>query len=195
MADSKGFTKKETDTTGPKEDYKKAWSRGQTIAQSAETMSSNNKTSTDSAYDTSAMAHWILGGIGGSLQDGPGGWGGGNGQQATAPNDCFKPGYGCVRNDEECVYSVTCNSKGTYDISRVGSCRRRCQSACGTGANPLICNREYHCTPGASTCSKRSFCEAPITTKCTPQALQKVQNEISQRGTKAPHLIVVPNVA
>ena len=182
IADSTGFSSADTDTLGPSKDFKKAWSMGQTVAQYLAELG-NNQTDSGSTYgnDTSSLASWIMGGLGGEIDDANYGWGnsgkkhhsGSSGSGGATPTAHAAGPCGACRQGFECIRPVNCKS-GTYNLATATpTCVQNCKP--GSGACTNQCNRnDRRCYGGSSnagcqTLKTSAYC-LPNPTSCAPSA-------------------------
>ncbi|KAL9048538.1 MAG: hypothetical protein Q9162_007667 [Coniocarpon cinnabarinum] len=189
VADSTGYVQKETDKIGPDNEHKSYWNSGMTFAEgraAAEAVYSNNSNSED--HDSS-MAGFIMGGIGGQIEDLGGFTSGDNsgGDGGCTANSCGK--------NQDCRYSAACEN-GAYDVSRLNA-KPQCKTYCkrhgtGCGSN-FFCNFDsLSCAPNGKCFALRQdigFCESLSTKRgaktCNTQnALTKVGSEIVGKKLK-----------
>ena len=199
IADSTNFSSSDTDTLGPSENFKQAWSKHQTVAQYLSQLG-NNHTSSNFAYgnDTSSLASWIMGGLGGEIDDAKkttSGWNGNthNGQHQSggsgSGSSCGNCGQGAA-----CIRPVSCTS-GTYNVAAAQpTCVKVCKPGQGTRC-PGHCNRnDRKCTGGSKaacqTLTTQAFC-LPTPASCPPSAFSSAQAALQTAKSDHPYVFIV----
>lgn len=205
VAESTGYASVDTNMNGPPADSIKAWNNGQTIAEAQASLAAlYNNTIPDTAYDSSSLDGWIMGGLGGiddrfpTVGSGPGSGSHGGSIFGSTLDDKCRPYSNDCGSDQLCVKSVACGDDGEYDIKVPFRCKRKCSSKnkCGSIGKSHYCNdREYSCVK--KRCNplgkSNSFCE-PSTNglNCKRKALEAAQQQIQNKGLSEHFVFNVP---